>query len=128
MSHEDEREDTESEEDVTDGLHLPEMETRPQRVRFGRWALWLILIAGHETSISGHDGDWGRRGWEGELFVEVEDIVEVFDGVFLGGAHEVGVNEGEDDLSEIAGLVDSPVVEDGFGEEAVAGEGVLAET
>ncbi len=78
-----------------------------------------MLEAFHGDTV---EGDVGI-----ELGIEVEDVVEILDGVGVGGLHESAVDHGEDDLAEVFGACDAPAFEDGFGEVAILFNGVIAE-
>ena len=68
----------------------------------------------------------GTKGAEQGL-VEVIEVVEVVKMVFVGFADKPGVEQGKDHFAEVAGGMDTPAVEDGFGERAEGFQGVAAQ-
>lgn len=66
--------------------------------------------------------------WLDEFFIEIEDAPEIFKVVAVGLAHETGIDECEDDFTEIVCGVDVPASEDRACEEAIAVDGVVAES
>src|SRR5438132_1516069 len=62
-----------------------------------------------------------------EGLVQIVNAGEVRATVFVGLAHEVGLDQVEDDLAKVGGPVDAPHAEDGAGHEAELAQGEVAD-
>lgn len=97
----------------------------------GSSPLGVCQVSPHRRcGLQGEDGAvlGGGAGGGIEGGLEVEDGVEVAGVVVVGFLHEAGIDHREDDAAEIVRADDVPVGQDGFGEETVAADGVVAET
>lgn len=70
--------------------------------------------------------------WHGELefllqrFIKVVDAVKIFAAIPWGLAHLPDLDQIEDDLAEVACVLNAPVVQDTLGEVAILLQGILA--
>src|SRR5687767_10308142 len=60
----------------------------------------------------------------GEARFEVEDVIKILAAVFLGLLHLLDADQVEDDLAEVARIVDTPTVEHGLGHVAILLQGI----
>ncbi len=63
-----------------------------------------------------------------ELFVEIENALEVFEVIAVGFSHQTGIDECKDDFAEVVGRVDVPSTEDCSGKETVSVDRVVAQS
>lgn len=70
--------------------------------------------------------------WHGELefvlqrFIKIVDAVKIFAAIVWGLAHLSDLDQVEDDLAEVACVLNAPVVQDTLGEVAILLQGILA--
>ncbi len=62
-----------------------------------------------------------------QAVVEIENVVEIFAAVVVGFLHLTNIDQVEDDLTKVAGRVNTPLVEHVLREHAVLLHGVLAD-